>query len=290
MMKERACVLCGDAVDLEEICRTSFAKIMRCTSCGLIRTWPPRAGKDLAALHATDTYFRHPYFKARRDLSRQSMRRKYHRVLSLMANGATHPGARLLDVGCDTGALLAVARDDFGWTVTGVEVSPQAAETARGTYGLDVLVGDLTELDLPIESYDYITLADVLEHTAEPMGLLARVRRFLVPGGRLYVATSDHDALINSLMLFLYRAGGRWSWPLLERLYIPYHEFYFNRATLARAVSESGLRIVHHQSREFRLDEFGHGWLLKMGLAPMFALQRILQRQTLQELIATKAP
>jgi SAM-dependent methyltransferase len=243
----------------------------------------------LAALHTARAYFGHPYFEARRDLGRESIRSKYRSILSLLTNGASQPGARLLDIGCDTGALLAFASEEFGWTVTGVEVSPLAAEAARRVHGIEVLADDVMNLDLPVGGYDYVTLVDVLEHTTEPLRLLAKLRRVLRQGGRLYVATSDHDALINSLILLLYRIAGRRSWPILEKLYIPYHEFYFNRTTLARAVMQSGFRVLYHQSREFPLDEFGHGWILKMGLVPIFLLQMVLRRPTLQELVAVKA-
>lgn len=288
MLNQGQCVLCGLPADVGELCQTSFAQIVRCNACGIVRTWPPRSAEELAALHTSDTYFQHRYFETRRQVGREALRRRYRRIIALLSDGYRGNGRRLLDVGCDTGALLVVARDDFGLAVTGVDVSPRAAEVARRVHGVDVLVGDVNGLDVPDGTFDFITLADVVEHAADPIALMGAARRLLRTGGRLYVATSDHDALINRVALLLYGVAGPRSWPILERLYIPYHEFYFTRATLARAVTQAGLEIRCHRSREFPLDEFRHGLLLKLGLMAVFPLQWVFGRQTLQELVATK--
>jgi 2-polyprenyl-3-methyl-5-hydroxy-6-metoxy-1,4-benzoquinol methylase len=283
------CTLCGGGVQPNELVRLSFASVACCPRCRLVRTWPPRSGSELAALHADPGYFRHPYFEARRNLDRESLRAKHRELLRLLTKERSAKGLRLLDVGCDTGALLVVGRDEFGMEVAGVEVSPSAAETARREHRLEVHVGEITTLGLPAESFDLITLLDVIEHVSNPPVLLSELQRLLRPGGRLYIATADHDALINIIGLGLYRVFGKGCWPLLEKLYIPYHEFYFTKPTLARMVEGAGLRVELHRNREFPLDEFGHGLLLKAALIPIFILQRLVGRQTLQEVVAVRA-
>ena len=281
-----SCLLCGCTAAPTEICRTGFASIVRCISCGLVRTWPPRSRAELEALHSDAAYFFHPYFGARRDLGREALRKKHRDLLRSLIGSFTTKNLKLLDVGCDTGGLLTVARYDFGMEVMGVEISPTAAEVARSQRGLDVRVGELIEQAFPAESFDVITLMDVIEHVPDPAALLSETRRLLRPGGRLYIATADHNALINALGLVFYRLLGRISWPLLEKLYIPVHEFYFTRNTLRRLVQQARFHIIYHCNREFPLDEFGHGFLLKVALVPIFFLQKILNRQTLQEIVA----
>ena len=194
----------------------------------------------------------------------------------------------MLDVGCDTGSLLAVARDQFELDVVGLEVSPEAAKVARERHGLTVNVAQPAESGLAPESFDFITLIDVIEHLSDPVAMLSDLRRLLKPGGRIYIATADHNALINSIGLTAYKLFGKRIIGLMEKLYIPFHEFYFTRKTLDAVICKAGFENGHHAMKEFPLDEFGHGTFLKLGLIPIFALQKLLRRQTLQELIAVK--
>lgn len=284
-----ACLLCRRNDRWDEVCRVGFGAIVRCSGCGLVRTWPPRTGEELAALHATAEYFRHPYFEARRDLGRRQVVAKHRRLLSRLDAEAPLRGGRLLDVGCDTGALCAVAQREFGMKAMGIEVSAMAAESARKEHGLTVEVGDITTLSLPEGHYQLITLVDVLEHTTNPLAVLQAVRRLLAPGGRAYVLTVNHDALINHIGYSLYSMLGPLSRPILEKLYIPYHEYYLTKATLASLAGLAGLTIVRQTTDEFPLLECGYGMAYRCALAPIFLVQRLFKRESLLELIASRA-
>jgi len=253
-----------------------------------VRVFPPRLPEQLARLHNDPEFFNDPYFD-KRDLSQDSFVAKKRALLNMLTEGCTVKGARILDIGCDTGSLLTVARDEFGMVGLGVDVSHHAARIAREEYGLQVLVGQITELKLPRASFDFIIMVDVIEHVADPAAFLSKVYQLLRNGGKVYISTSEHDALVNTIGLTLYRLLGTRALGLLEKkLYIPYHEFYFTQATLAQLVRQSGLQIVHHAKREFPISDI-HGILLKLALAPIFAVQRFLGRQTLQELVGIKA-
>ena len=283
------CLVCGvSSFRHEEICSVSFGSIVRCKLCGLVRHWPPRTESQLTELHDNTDYFQHPYFEARRDVQHKGLRIKHRRLLSRLKVLMSRDSVRILDIGCDTGSLLTVARDDFGMDVMGVEVSQAAAETARCENNLDVRVGRLNDLRLPDDRFDLITMIDIIEHVANPLNLLKETNRLLRPGGNLYVATLDHDALLYSIGRGAVRVLNTRAQSMLEKLYIPVHEYYFTKQTLASLVSQAKFCVVRHRNREFPLDEFGHGLMLKLGLVPIFLLQALIGRQTLQELIVQK--
>jgi len=274
---------------MAELCRLSFGSIVRCQECGLVRVFPPRSSEQLAHLHNTPEFFNDPYFD-KRDLSRAHFVAERRAVLDLLADSRTVQGARILDIGCDTGSLLTIAQDEFGMTGVGVDVSEQAIRIAREQYGLEVLLGQINELRLPRASFDFIVMMDVIEHVADPAVLLGEVHQLLRDGGKVYIATSEHDAFITTIGLALYRLFRARARGFLEKkLYVPYHEFYFTQSTLARLVKQSGFHITHHAKKEFPIQEV-HGILLKMALAPVFAIQYILGKQALQELVAIKTP
>ena len=88
--------------------------------------------------------------------------------LALIAR-TVRPGARLLDVGCGDGALMAVLRDRAQADARGLEIDPSNVAAAVGR-GLSVVQGD-ADTDLryyPDASFDYAILSQTLQTTRRP--------------------------------------------------------------------------------------------------------------------------
>ena len=96
---------------------------------------------------------------------------------------------KLLDIGCGYGAFLDSAKL-MGFDVAGVEIDKQIAEKAR-TSGFVVYDDFLENLELPDDTYDVITLWDVIEHVPNPVSLLTECHRLLKPGGILFYHTGN---------------------------------------------------------------------------------------------------
>lgn len=139
-------------------------------------------------------------------------------------------GRKLLDVGCYTGVFLERARQR-GWDVTGLEPSQWAAGVARSR-GLQVLNGLLAETDLPPESFDVITVWDVIEHFGDPLAEVQRVERLLKPGGLLALSTMDVESGFARLL------GPRWPW------FMRMHLYYFSPETVRVLLAQCRLEVV----------------------------------------------
>ncbi len=105
-------------------------------------------------------------------------------------------GARVLEVGCGTGAVARViAADPRVGEVVGVDPCARFVELARervnGGAPQSFLVADGRVLPDPDETYDAVVLHTVLCHTPQPEELLAEAHRVLRPGGSLAVFDND---------------------------------------------------------------------------------------------------
>lgn len=97
---------------------------------------------------------------------------------------------RLLDIGCGTGAnlpmLLSLAQQKV--QVVGVDFSSLALDFARSqaqAERLQLLQGDALHLPFKDNSFDAVTMLDVLEHLKDDHHALREVRRVLRPGGAI---------------------------------------------------------------------------------------------------------
>jgi len=91
-------------------------------------------------------------------------------------------GARLLDVGCGTGALVGAARR-AGHDAIGVEPDPEMAQLAVAALGRErVLVGGLPDLPLADDGFEVVTAAFVLNHVEDPRAGARELARVAAPG------------------------------------------------------------------------------------------------------------
>lgn len=104
-------------------------------------------------------------------------------------------GARVLEVGCGTGAVSRYLTGLPGVSeVVGIDPSPYFVERARELgAGLPVTfaVGDARALELPDASFDAVVFHTALSHVPEPQLAIGEALRVLRPGGS--VAAFDGD-------------------------------------------------------------------------------------------------
>jgi SAM-dependent methyltransferase len=131
--------------------------------------------------------------------------------------------ARILDAGCGSGRTLEELVD-YG-TVAGVELSPDAAEVARGRGCGEVHVGRLEELPWPAEHFDLITCLDVIEHIPDDRAALREMRRVTKPSGWLLTTVPAYQAL--------------WSYHDVAN----HHYRRYERDTLRAAATDVGWRV-----------------------------------------------
>lgn len=194
-------------------------RLVRCDTCGLLRSDPVADAQVLARLYA------HSSFDYGDEVI--NIRRTYGRYLS---NLSYRKGA-LLEVGCGNGFFLEEALDQGYVEVWGVEPSQaavaQAGPRVRPRIRCDILRPGL----FAPGSFDTICMFQVFDHLPDPRAILPECFRLLKAGGQLLLLNHDQEAWSARLL------GARSPIVDIE------HTYLYSRSTLARLVADHGFRV-----------------------------------------------
>lgn len=229
-------------------------RIVQCRRCGLLYV-NPRPRKDVVLAHYERDAEDHYAEQAQERLN------TFRRSLRLVERYATARG-RLLDIGAAGGFFLRVARD-AGWQVAGIEPNRWLCDYAARYLGVDITNAPLHPERFPAESFDAVTLWDVIEHLHEPSDALRLVHRWLKKDGIVVLSTPNAASLLARLF------GRRW-W-----FYLSVHLYYFTPEVLRRRMEQLGFTVLATQ-RYVQTLSLGH--LIRMFAMYSRPLSRAAER------------
>src|SRR5438270_2251864 len=180
------------------------------------------------------------------------------------------PGARVLDIGCGDGALLAYLAREKGVDARGMELS-QAGVNACVRHGLSVIQGDADrDLDaFPVGAFDVAVLSQTLQATREPRHVLETLIRI----GKRAIVSFPNFGFWRIRLSLLWR--GRM--PVSDLLNNPWYDKRSIRLCTIRdfvaLCDSSGVRI----ESSLTLDRHGRPFALnpRGGLANLLAEQAV---------------
>lgn len=115
------------------------------------------------------------------------------------------PGARILELGCGTGAMWRGRLDSLpeGASLALSDLSMGMLAAARANLGDDPRIAyrqiDIQDIPCPDASFDVVIANMMLYHVPDIDRGLAEVRRVLRPGGRFYCATYGENSIVRYL-------------------------------------------------------------------------------------------
>jgi 2-polyprenyl-3-methyl-5-hydroxy-6-metoxy-1,4-benzoquinol methylase len=235
---EAVCPICREHVVLEPQFRNGADRIRKCRACSAAFVHPRPNGPELLSQYSPH-YFRAKYESLRESgyLSMDAWREKtdlcFARVSKLRGG---KPGL-MMDFGCGKGWLLEAARDR-GWQVQGLELCPEVAKEVMERVGTHIYTGSIFDVALPSETFDLVTMFDVIEHLEQPLEALLICHRILKPGGVLVISTPNLSGI--GCRLLGARAFGMWP---------DEHIVYFGPAAMNRALRLARFANVEISSR-----------------------------------------
>lgn len=236
-------------------------KLWRCNGCHLVFRYP-RLSKE-----ALDDLYRQGHAES---WSEQAQNRADWILAKKII--ADHPDIkRVLDVGCFDGRLL----DSLGpsYEKLGVEIHAEAARRAE-MRNVKVIGRDFNELCVRQDSVDAVLAMDVIEHTEDPFGFLAKLAEVVKPGGLILVGTGNSDAqswrFMGSAYWYCHIAehisfiNPRWADHAARNLgleIVVLQPFSHGGSQLGRRVREAALNILYRLSPDLfaRLRGWGAG-------------------------------
>lgn len=146
---------------------------------------------------------------------------------------------KVLDVGCAEGNLSKMMKMK-GCHVFGVEIDENSAKIAK-KYCEKVIIGNVEKIKLPDEYenyFDYIVLADVVEHLKEPLDFILRFKNYLKDDGKLIISVPN----ITNWRIRMNIILGKWNYTKYGIL-DEGHLRFFNEKGAKKLFHDSGFVI-----------------------------------------------
>lgn len=221
---------------------TSGATLVQCCGCGVFALHPQPRDERLAAAYSREYY--------------GSSRRKFIAPIAALVNlfqgGRVRlvsrripGGGSILDIGCGNGGFL-LQMQRRGYRVQGTEWTAGAAARVPKESNIPMHVGDLSDLDLPPQSFDAITLWHVLEHLRRPRETLEKIRTLLKDDGTLFMSMPNAESAQAN------RYGAHWFHHDPPR-----HLFGFGPRSLTRLLEQTGFHIQRISTWSLEQNPFG---------------------------------
>ncbi|MBP83686.1 MAG: hypothetical protein CMO61_07540 [Verrucomicrobiales bacterium] len=106
------------------------------------------------------------------------------------SKGSIKSGIRSLDIGAGGGEWVYLMKG-LGNEAFGIEPNQGYGSFARDNYDVEVFLGMYQEAEFEKESFDLVTLFQVLEHLADPVVDIRNMAEFLKPGGLFVIEVPD---------------------------------------------------------------------------------------------------
>jgi len=217
--------------------------IVKCVSCGFLFTNPRPSKAEIGPYYQSTAYISHTNAKkgvfntAYQFIRSIAIKNKLQLIQKTIGRTTN---IRLLDVGCGTGEFLAGCQQ-AGWTVKGVEPSPEAKKQAESNHALSVEGEEW--LQTTTERYDVITLWHVLEHVHDLNERVQQLSRIITDDGIVIIAVPNNTSQDAATF------GKNWAaWD------VPRHLYHFTPQSIKELFKKHG--FIHIGSSPMPFDAY----------------------------------
>ena len=197
-------------------------RMVRCNTCGLIRSDPVADSEVLAQLYEQSTF---DYVEEVANLQLT-----YGRYLAKLDGYGARKGS-LLEIGCGNGFFLEEALRQGYEEVHGVEPSTEAVARASEKVGPNIRCSMMRPGLFEADQFDVVCMFQVFDHIPDPEALLDECFRVMKPGGLILGLNHNVEAVSARLL-------GERS-PIID----VEHMYLYSPKTMGHILTEHGFRV-----------------------------------------------
>jgi 2-polyprenyl-3-methyl-5-hydroxy-6-metoxy-1,4-benzoquinol methylase len=210
-------------------------KIFKCHRCKLVFS------SLLDYPDQIDSSYEEEYFsKYDTSLKKNPKIQTFKQALNILDNIKAKKG-KILDFGCEEGNFLVLAKQR-GWDVFGLDLSKFATNIVKKR-GLKVLNKTIHDAKFAKQSFDVITLWDVIEHLSNLDDIFREFRKVLKKNGLLIVRTPNEKSIFHLIAHLSYILSFKLIKLPLKSIYHTDHLYYFSKQTLAKTLRKNGFEL-----------------------------------------------
>ena len=209
-----------------------FFSIVKCKNCTLLFTQKVAEQHEIGKYYASENYISHS------DTQVGLVNKLYHSIRkktlqskkNLIERETGMSKGNVLDIGCGTGAFLNTMKTN-GWAITGLEPDETARAKAKSLYGIEPQPSK-NLFNLPVGSYDAITMWHVLEHVHQLHEYIEQLKNMVTEKGKIFIAVPNYTS-------YDAQHYGKF-WAAYD---VPRHLYHFSPASMQNLVGQHGLTI-----------------------------------------------
>jgi len=175
-------------------------------------------------------------------------------------------GRMILDVGCGYGYFLDLAKKR-AWHTRGVEIVGVPAKGAKEKVGGEnIFDGSLSEAHYPSESFDAVTLWDILFIVENPYDELRECYRVLKDGGIIGIRV--RNIFFQKIAYWIYRPFGRIAWKLGIKAPYVFHLYCYSTKSMQLLLQRIGFTSIQISNSPLtRGDPYSHSTIKSLTRA-----------------------
>lgn len=210
--------------------------LVKCTKCGLNSLSPQP--KDISKHYPKEYYsvstkvkrsklsefIYSTYFSDKGSLLIKAL---LYPIYPLLRGAKVEPGKKVLDIGCGSGTFLSRMKN-LGMEIAGIDpfIKKDLPE-------LNIRKTTIQKAGFRNNTFDVITMNNVLEHVSDPDSYFKHIHKILKPGGVAIIGVPN----INGLLFKIFRQN----WAELD---LPRHLYHFNKKTLTQYCRKHKLTAI----------------------------------------------